>query len=64
MMRMLANALLVVGGMGFLIGAIEKVAGFQLWFIPQTYWRGAVGCAAFAIALILMEIRDRAATRA
>lgn len=63
-MRMLVNALVVVGALGFVVGAIEKVAGFVLWFIPQTYWRGAMGCAAFAIALILMEIRDRSAVRA
>lgn len=63
-MRMLQNALVAVGGLGFLVGAIEKVAGFQLLFIPQTYWRGAMGCAAFAIVLILMEIRDKSAMRA
>ncbi len=62
-MRMVQNALLGVGGLGFLAGAVVKVTGMSLCFAPGTYWRGAVGCAAFAIALILMEMRDRAAAR-
>ncbi len=58
-MRFLANALLGIGGLVFVVGIAARLFN-QIWlFWPGTYWKGAVGCAAFAIALILMEIRDR-----
>ncbi|MFQ5808959.1 MAG: hypothetical protein ACE5JM_04995 [Armatimonadota bacterium] len=63
-MRILANALLGIGGLAFVIGVLTRLLDTLWLFYPGTYWRGAVGCAAFSMALVLMEIRDRAAQKA
>ena len=60
-MRILGNTLLGIGAVGFAIGAITRLLDAHWMFVPGTYWRGAMGCAAFTIALLLMEIRDRSA---
>ncbi len=60
-MRILGTVLLGIGGLAFLVGMISRVLGVFWMFAPGTYWKGAMGCAAFTIALVLMEIRDKPA---
>jgi len=62
-MKRLEDGLLAVGGLVFLWATFMKVFGMQCWFSPGTYWRGAMGCAAFAIALLLRDLRDRQGMR-
>jgi len=42
-MKMFLQVLLTLGLLAFLIGAIEGVAGANLLFSPEGYWRGATG---------------------
>lgn len=54
-------ALIAVAAIAFLVGALSRFFGDGnlLGYPPVTYWRGAVGFLGFAIALLLIQIRDR-----
>jgi len=55
--------LLVLAALAFLVGAFVVYIPFSpssfLGVSATTYWRGAIGLLAFAITLLLVQIRDK-----
>lgn len=60
-MREAVWALVILAALAFLGGIFSRFLGDgSLWGHPSvTYWRGAIGLLAFAVVLLLMQIRDR-----
>lgn len=60
-MKQLVNVLVVLAAVAFLVGAFARfiVDGPVLNHEPVVYWRGAVGLLAFAMTLLLIQIRDK-----
>jgi len=59
-MKQLANILLALAVLAFLTGTLARFFsdGVLLGNEAVVYWRGAMGFLAFAMALILIQIRD------
>lgn len=58
-MRYIYLLLILLAGIAFVIGSIEKIYGTpENWYAPLTLWRFAIGCLAFAIVFVLLDIRD------
>lgn len=58
-MRMLINLLVILAALGLLIGlGIRLVKGGFLGE-PVFYWRGSMALLTFAIALVLIQIRNK-----
>ena len=60
-MKQLINVLLGLAALAFLIGTMARFlsGGFLLGNEAVVFWRGAIGFLAFAIVLLLIQIRDR-----
>ena len=60
-MKNLINALLVLAVLAFLVGTLGRFAtgGAILGQEPVVFWRGSIGLLAFAMTLILLQIRDK-----
>jgi len=60
-MQQIINLLLILAVLAFLAGTAARFfsGGMLLGNEAVVYWRGAMGFLAFAIALILIQIRDR-----
>lgn len=58
-MKQLINVLILLAAAAFLLGVVGRVANTEIIWQPEVYWRGAVGLLAFAIALTLIQIRDK-----
>ena len=60
-MKQIANVLLMLAVLAFLVGTLARFFSNGVVFGNEAvvYWRGAMGFLAFAIVLILMQIRDR-----
>jgi hypothetical protein len=60
-MKQTTNILLILAVLAFLVGTLARFfsGGVLLGNEAVVYWRGAMGFLAFAIALILLQIRDR-----
>ena len=60
-MKQTINILLILAVLAFLVGTLARFFsdGGLLGNEAVVYWRGAMGFLAFAIALILIQIRDR-----
>ena len=60
-MKQVINILLVLAALAFLIGTLARFLsdGVLIGNEAVVYWRGAMGFLAFAIALLLMQLRDR-----
>jgi uncharacterized membrane protein YiaA len=54
-MKNLCWTLIGLGALAFLVGTYLAFSGTTFLLAPQGYWRGAMGFAAFAIAIRLME---------
>jgi hypothetical protein len=65
MMRAVYKLLLVLAGAAFVIGILIRLlgAGDFMGQPPLTLWRFSVSCVVFAIALLLMDIRDLTAAK-
>ena len=59
-MKQTVNILLILAVLAFLVGTLARFfsGGVLLGSEAVVYWRGAMGFLAFAIALILLQIRD------
>jgi hypothetical protein len=59
-MKQAVNILLILAVLSFLVGTLARFLwdGVLLGNEAVVYWRGAMGFLAFAIALILIQIRD------
>ncbi len=59
-MNLCIKVLLGLAGLAFLVGTLGRFLfdGHWLGNEPVVFWRGAMGFLAFAIALILLQIRD------
>lgn len=63
-MRYIYLLLILLAGVAFVLGCIEKVWGTpENWYTPLTLWRFAVGALAFAIVFVLLDIRDHIAAK-
>ena len=60
-MKQTTNILLILAVLAFLVGTLARFlsGGVLMGNEAVVYWRGAMGFLAFAIALILLQIRDR-----
>jgi hypothetical protein len=60
-MKQLTNLLLGLAALAFLIGTLARFLSDGLLFGNEAvvYWRGAMGFLGFAIALLLVQLRDR-----
>lgn len=60
-MDQIIRILIGVAVLAFVLGSVARglVDGPILGLEPGTYLKGAMGCLAFAITLILLQIRDR-----
>lgn len=60
-MKQLTNLLLGLAALAFLIGTLARFlsGGMLLGNEAVVYWRGAMGFLGFAIALLLIQLRDR-----
>lgn len=60
-MRQLINVLIALAALAFVTGTVARflVNGPWLGHEPVVYWRGSVGLLAFAMTLLLIQIRDR-----
>ena len=60
-MKQVINILLVLAALAFLIGTLARFLsdGVLIGNEAVVYWRGAMGFLAFAIALLLIQLRDR-----
>jgi hypothetical protein len=58
-MRQLALVLIVVAALCFLVGIYASLAGPVLGKPGTTLWRGAIAFAAFAIALLQLQIAPK-----
>ena len=60
-MKRLIEALIVLAALAFLVGTTARfiIDGPLLGQEPVTYWRGAIGLLAFAVTLLLLQIRDK-----
>lgn len=60
-MKTLIHGLVVLAVLAFLVGTLGRFAtgGSILGQEPYVFWRGSMGLLAFAITLILMQIRDK-----
>jgi hypothetical protein len=60
-MKKTTDILIVLAVAAFLVGTLARFfsGGTLLGNDAVVYWRGAMGFLAFAIALILIQIRDR-----
>jgi hypothetical protein len=61
-MKAVSTALVAVAALAFAAGVVIKLfvdpAALPAWLAPVTLWRGALGGLAFAMVLLLMEIRE------
>ncbi len=59
-MNFCINVLIGLAVLAFLVGALGRFLFDGQWLgnEPVVFWRGAMGFLAFAIALILLQIRD------
>lgn len=59
-MRYIYFILIVLAGIAFAIGCIEKIYGITTeWkFPPLALWRFTIASLAFAMVFVLLEIRD------
>ena len=60
-MKQLVNVLLILAVLAFLTGTLARffAGGMLLGNEAVVYWRGAMGFLAFAVTLVLIQIRDR-----
>jgi hypothetical protein len=60
-MNQLIKALIVLAALAFLVGTFGRFVfgGSILGLEPVVFWRGAMGFLAFAMTLILIQIRDQ-----
>ena len=60
-MNQIVNVLLILAVLAFLVGTLARFLsdGVLLGNEAVVYWRGTMGFLAFAIALTLIQIRDR-----
>jgi uncharacterized membrane protein len=58
-MRYIYLLLILIAGIAFALGLIERIYGTpENWFPPLTLWRFTVACLAFSIVFVLLDIRD------
>jgi hypothetical protein len=59
-MKQVVNILLMFAVLAFLVGSLARFFsnGVFLGYEAVVYWRGAMGFLAFAMVLVLMQIRD------
>ena len=60
-MKGIVHILVILAAAAFVLGIAMKLGGIETLFgrvPPVTIWRFTVGCLAFAMTLILMQIRD------
>lgn len=63
-MRYIYLLLILIAGIAFVVGVIERIYGVpENWFAPLTLWRFTIGCLAFAIVFVLLDIRDYIAAK-
>jgi len=60
-MKQLINVLVVIAAIAFIVATIARflLGGQFLGYEPVVYWRGAIGLLAFAVVLVLIQIRDK-----
>lgn len=60
-MKQAVWGLVILAAVAFLIGSVCRFLpeGEFLGYRPVMYWRGAIGFLAFAITLLLTQIRDQ-----
>ncbi len=60
-MNRLINALILLAALAFVSGTLSRFlsGGNLLGYKAVVYWRGAVGFLAFAVTLLLVQIRDK-----
>ncbi len=60
-MNQVVQILIGLALLAFVVGAVAALAvqGPVMGLLPVTYWRGAIGFLAFAMVLILQQIRDK-----
>jgi hypothetical protein len=66
-MKAVSYALIAIAGIAFVAGVVIKLfvdpASLPAWLAPVTLWRGAVGSLVFAMAFLLLDIREALAKR-
>ncbi len=58
-MRMLPNVLIILATLGLLVGLIIRLVKGGFLGDPVFFWRGAMALLAIAIALLLIQIRNK-----
>ena len=60
-MNKLINILIFLAALAFIVGSLARFlgGGYLLGNEAVVYWRGAVGLLAFAVTLLLIQIRDK-----
>ncbi len=58
-MRMLSNLLIILAALGLLIGLAIRLTKGGFLADPVFFWRGSMALLAVAIALLLVEIRNK-----
>lgn len=58
-MRMLANLLIILAGLGLLIGLVIRLTKGGFLGDPVFFWRGSMAFLALAIAVLLIQIRNK-----
>ncbi len=62
-MKGLINVLIILAAAAFVLGIVMKLGGTEPLFgrvPPLTIWRFTIGCLAFAMTLLLIQIRNYA----
>jgi len=57
---LVTNILVILAAVAFVAGSVAVFVGPYLSLGPEGWWRGATGFLGFAIALLLIQIRDKA----
>ena len=64
-MKKLPNVLLIVAALALVVGLIVRIIQSAMGVMPLAYgdpvfyWRGAMALVAIAIAIVLIQIRDK-----
>lgn len=59
MMRSVVNVLIILAAIALLNGCLAVVVGPHLSLGAEGWWRGAIAFLGFAIALLLIQIRNK-----
>lgn len=58
-MRMLSNFLIILAALGLLIGLAVRIVKGGFLGDPVFFWRGSMALLTMAIALVLVQIRNK-----